>query len=191
MSFVVPIIEGFGEVDAVPALIRRIGFECFQKEVTVNQPVRIKASSFLKFGEEFKRYIELAAITAKENQGFVLIILDCEDDCPATLGTRIRAEAQKVRNDVPYLVCLAYREFETWFLYSAKSLAGHVGLPASLTPPQYPESIRGAKEWLGKQMPSGYKETTHQVKLCSCFSFAEARTSASFDRFLNRIAAYL
>lgn len=95
---IVPIVEGHGEVEALPLLIRRV-FEEFHPGVypIVNPPSRVKAGSFLNNHDYFKKYIELAAAKAAQGGGVVVILLDCEDQCPGTLGPRLLAEAQGVR----------------------------------------------------------------------------------------------
>ena len=149
------------------------------------------ASAFLKFETEFERVVKFSAAKAKEGSGVVLILLDCEDDCPATLGPKIAAEATSVRSDIDYVVCLAYREFETWFMFAAASLAGKCGLPADLLPPSNPESHRDAKGWFGHQMTNGYLETEHQVALTALFDLQSALKSKSFKRLVDRLRPHL
>lgn len=112
---IVPIVEGHGEVQAVPVLIRRI-FAQFQPEIypEINPPSRIKAGSFLADSAYFEKYIQLAAAKAAQGNGTVLILLDCEDDCPASVGPELLSRAHALRPDVPFIVALAYREYETW-----------------------------------------------------------------------------
>jgi len=191
LTFVAPIVEGHGEMDAVPELVRRIAFEIAGKPVSVNPPYRVRTSAFRLFSDEFNKAIPITALKAKANGGIVLILLDCEDDCPATLGPSIATQALKVRSDVTYVVCLAYREFETWFMFAAESLAGTAGLPTNLLPPQDPESRRDAKGWFGQQMPTGYKETCHQVAFASKFDLVQASASDSFKRLINRLVPLL
>jgi hypothetical protein len=185
---IVPIVEGQGEQAAVPILIRRI-FSELQPTVIpeINFPVRVKAASFLNEPGYFKRYVELAAAKAAQGGGRVLILLDCEDSCPGILGPHLLERARAVRSDIPILVALAHREFETWFLAAAASLAGREGLPAGLEPPRNPESIRGAKEWLGDQLPSRYDPISHQAKFSNIFSLNEARTIPSFARLVENL----
>jgi len=187
---IVPIVEGHGEVEALPLLIGRV-FREFLPGVypTVNSPIRVKAGSFLRDRDYFNKYVALAAAKAAQGDGMVLILLDCEDDCPATLGPRLLADAQAVRADVKCTVALAHREYETWFLAAAESLQGCAGLPAQLSPPANPESIRGAKEWLGRQMPSPYDPISHQTTLTGRFDLHKARTIPSFDRLINKLVS--
>ena len=186
----VPIVEGHGEVEALPLLIRRI-FNELKPEVSpvINPPIRVKAGSFFQDLDYFNRYISLAASKAVQSGGIVLILLDCEDDCPATLGPRLLTQAQAVRGDASYLVALAYREYETWFLAAAESLRGYEGIDPNLIPPPNPESIRGAKEWLGGHMPSSYDPIIHQSKFTARFNLNQARAIPSFDRFINLLIA--
>lgn len=187
---IVPIVEGHGEVEALPLLIRRI-FAEFRREVcpVVNPPSRIKAGSFLQDCDYFHKYVSLAAAKAAQGEGLVLILLDCEDHCPGTLGPRLLADAQAIRADIRCAVALAHREYETWFLAAAESLRGCAGLPAQLNPPPNPESIRGAKEWLGKHMPVRYDPIIHQARLTDRFDLHQARANPSFDRLINRLIA--
>jgi len=185
---IVPIVEGHGEVEALPLLIRRI-FDAFRPGVfpLVNPPTRVKAGSFLNDRAYFEKYIELAAAKAAQGEGMVLILLDCEDHCPGTLGPRLLADALAIRGDIRCAIALAHREYETWFLAAAESLRGCAGLSDQLTPPENPESIRGAREWLGRHMPISYDPIIHQAKLTARFGLHRARAIPSFDRLINKL----
>lgn len=185
---VVPIVEGRGEVEALPLLIRRI-FAEYRHGVypIVNPPIFVKAGSFINVQNYFQKYVQLAANKAAQSDGTVLILLDCEDDCPGTLGPRLLADAQIVRSDIKYAVALAHREYETWFLAAAHSLRGCAGISDQLTAPQNPESIRGAKEWLGRHMPVSYDPIIHQAKFTANFDLHLARAVPSFDRLINKL----
>jgi hypothetical protein len=184
----VPIVEGHGEVEAVPILIRRLAHENRpHASIGVNAPLRVKAGSFLNDKTYLTRYLELAFRKARQHaKGVVLILLDCEDLCPAHVGPALVRSATEVRNDVPILVVLAFREFETWFLAAAHSLRGKGGLPAEIEPPNDPERIRDAKGWLGARMPNGYNEPNDQPAFAAQFSFDAAQTIPSFARLRAR-----
>ena len=188
---IVPIVEGHGEVEALPLLIRR-AFDRFCPNVipAINPPTRVKAASFLQDREYFHKYIALAAAKAAQGGGLVLVLLDCEDDCPATLGPRLLANAEAVRADIKYLIVLAHREYETWFLTAAESLRGYIGLSAQLTTPTDPEAIRGAKEWLGRHMSARYDPIIHQARMTARFDLHQARANPSFDRFISKLIIY-
>ncbi len=149
IRLIAPIVEGHGEVGAVPVLVRRLVNvarpDAFPQ---INPPIRVNSGSFLNLKDPayLRRYVELAASKAAQaGPGLILIPLDCEDDCPGQLGPSLLERARQVRPDVPCLVALACREYETWFLAAAASLRSHRGLPADLQPPTAPEALRDAK----------------------------------------------
>src|SRR5215208_1860233 len=134
------IVEGHGEIDAVPLIIRRISREIDPGlMVTIHQPFRVPRSKLVKPGE-LERAVELAGRRAGEN-GAIFIILDSDDECPAALGPELLDRARRVRPDRLISVVLAKHEFEAWFLAAAESLRGRRGLAADLESPPDPESI--------------------------------------------------
>ena len=157
----------------------------------MNQPIRVKSGSFLNDENYFRKQVMLAGAKAAQEGGSILILLDCEDDCPANLGPDLLQRARTVRADVNTLVVLAYREFETWFIAAARSLRGQCGLPDDLDPPQDAEGIRNAKGWLGARMNVAYDPITHQIEFVRAFNLEEARSNRSFNRFCTRIKEFL
>lgn len=139
----------------------------------------------------FRKQVTLATAKAAQEGGSVLILLDCEDDCPGTLGPDLLRRAQAVRANVDIFVALAYREFETWFIAAARSLRGLRGLPRDLDPPQAADGIRNAKGWLGDRMNVTYDPVTHQLEFTRVFDLEQARSNRSFDRFCRHIHGFL
>jgi hypothetical protein len=179
------IVEGHGECEAVPILIRRIAQTIDPGFVPrILPPLRIPASRLLKQGE-IERSLDFAA-RKLEGRGGIVIIVDCdwENCCPAEESPMLLKRALATRGDVPIAVVFAKREFEAWFLAAVESLRGKFGLPGDLEPPAYPESIRGAKEWLTDKMPPGraYAETTDQPAFAAVFDMNTARRADSFDK---------
>lgn len=182
------IVEGHSEVASLPILFRRLTAEwCPTASVDFPTPIRVKRERFLRNQTEFNRYVELAVLKAGHG-GRVLILLDADDDCPATLGPEVLARATAVRGDVPFSVVLAKREFEAWFIAAAESL----GLPPGQQKLPDPESIRGAKEWVGGNLlQRAYSETLHQPALTSRFDIEAARMAPSFDKFCRDVRKLL
>ncbi len=179
------IVEGHGECEAVPILVRRIALEIDPGFVPrVLPPLRVPASRLVKAGE-LERSVELAA-RKLQGQGGIMIIVDCDwrGGCPARDGPSLLARARKVRPGTPVAVILAKQEYEAWFLAAAESLRGRRGLSRTLTSPPDPESIRGAKGWLSRMMPggAGYSETDDQPALTAIFDMSMARRADSFDK---------
>lgn len=178
---VVPIVEGQGDVEAVPVLIRRVAAHC-QVTVEVARPIRVARTRLLK-SDEVERAVQLASQKAGPD-GRVLILIDADDECPATLGPELARRAASARPDRPHHVVIAKREFEAWFIAAADSLRGRRSLALDLSAPADPEQIRGAKEWLGRHMTSGrgYRETVDQAALAAVFDLEAAREIPSFDK---------
>lgn len=192
MPLFVPIVEGHGEVQALPILLRRIAAESGGQlaAIGVNPPIRVKSGSFLNDRAYFGRYVSLAVEKARQAAGVVLILLDCEDDCAAEVGPRLLAQARAVRADVSTLVCLAVREYETWFLAAAVSLRGQGGLPVDLEPPPDAQRIRDAKGWLSQRMPGKYDPVVHQASFTKTFDLDAAKQgSRSFARLFDRVSS--
>lgn len=190
MLRIAAIVEGDGEVPSVPILLRRFGEYLGRPGlIEVLKPFRVPASKLLKAGE-LERTVELAARKVG-NAGGIFIILDCEDDCPASLGPQLLSRASSQRPNMAIGLVLAYREYESWFLGSAASLAGKRGLPLGLANHPTPETPRDCKGWLSAQMARGiaYSETVDQPALTALFDFAAARMACpSFDKCCREVS---
>ena len=88
MPTITTIVEGHGEVDAVPILIRRIAERALPGvNVQVPLPIRVERNRLLK-ARELERAVELAARLTGQD-GCILILLDADDDCPAEIAPQI------------------------------------------------------------------------------------------------------
>jgi hypothetical protein len=189
MAFrIVPIVEGHGEVDAVPVLLRRLVAELNPGvPIEPSRPIRQSRGSLLKKGG-IESAVSLAAIEMGES-GAILILLDSEGECPRERGPELLARAQTARPDKSSLVVLAHQEFEAWFLASPSSLKGQRGLGQDLEDHEHPESVRGCKEWLESWMPPTrkYSETADQAAFAATFDLTRARRAPSFDKLCREI----
>jgi hypothetical protein len=181
---IVPIVEGHGEVEAVPILLRRLGGQ-FAPDVALRvlRPIRRSRDRIVRPGE-LEKDVQLAA-EMLEGAGAILILLDSDGDCPAQLGPSVLKRAEAARPDRTIRVVLAHQEYEAWLLAAANSIRGKRHLKSDLTAPDDPEAVRGAKEWLKRSMqgPRTYSETVDQPALTAIFDLGQARSSPSFDRF--------
>jgi Domain of unknown function (DUF4276) len=193
MSSLICVVEGKGEVQAVPILVRRIcALEAPTLVLQVPPGIAVDRGRLIQDGG-IEKYMQLAA-GKTGGQGAVLILLDADDDCPAQLGPALLRRATAARADVNVAVVLAKREYEAWFIAAVESLAGQRGLPANLQSPADVEAIRGAKEWLRNQMPRGrtYSPTADQTALTALFDLERARNrSASFAKCYREIVRLL
>ena len=178
MRNVTAIVEGDGEVIALPVLLRRLN-EWLTPElfVDVGYPIRVRRDRFLNKEDEFRRHLSLAANKCGD-QGWILILFDADDDCPAELGRDILARAQRIAPHRKISVVLANREYEAWFIAAAESLQGSRGFnydPTNLVDPERP---RDAKGWINACMANrSYGEITDQP----AFS-AQIDLQLAFDR---------
>jgi hypothetical protein len=182
------IVEGEGDELALPVLIRRIAAGLNPPAyVDVFVGKRAPRSALVQEGG-IEAAVELTARIGGP-QCAMLILLDADDDCPKTLAPDLLRRALTARPDHSIGLVLAMREYEAWFLAAAASLAGKRGLPVNLQPPDQPEGIRGAKEWLRERLPRGqrYHETADQPALTALFDLQQARTTNSFDKCYREI----
>lgn len=185
------IVEGKGEVAAVPVLIRAIAADLYPElAVEIPRPILVHRYQVVKEGE-LEREVELAAERIG-GDGVIFILLDADDDCPAELGPVLLNRASQVRSDLPIAVVLAKHEFEAWFLASAESLRGKRGLKNDLRSPSNPEEIRDAKGWLSQQMDNRiYRGTRDQPAFTALFDIEQARRTDSFDKCYRDIVRLL
>ena len=179
------IVEGHGEVESVPILIRRIvaGIDS-SVYIDIIGSIR-KPANQLKRPGELERAVDLAARKIG-GRGGILILLDCDgkDECPKTDAPVLLSRACAARSDLPVSVVLAYKEYEAWFIAAAESLRGKRRLSESLEIVADPENIRGAKEWLSRHMPRNdpYSEVDDQPAFTAEFDMQLARRANSFDK---------
>jgi hypothetical protein len=184
---IVCIVEGHGEVEALPILLRRLRDRIAPGlPLEVPKPIRVPKSSLL-IDEELKKYVELAARQLLDPTDAVLLIVDADDDPACTLGPRLLRVCLSVRPDRLFSVVIATREYEAWFLAAAVSLRGRRGLARDLEPPKDPEAVGDAKGWLTRHNVEGrsYKETLDQAALTAVFDIDAALAASSFDKLFR------
>ncbi len=175
MITVASIVEGDGEVAALPILLRRLNeWRTPDTSVQTLPPIRVHRDRFLNRDEEFSRHLFLAAAKCGED-GWILVLLDADDDCPAELGAHIM---ERARSCVPHRrvsVVLANREYEAWFIAAAKSLDGQRGFSFQPEDDIEAEYRRDAKGWMKKRMGNGaYRETTDQPAFSARMNLQQA-----------------
>ncbi|WP_326638994.1 DUF4276 family protein [Streptosporangium sp. NBC_01755] len=178
------VVEGEGEVAALPILLRRIAHDLSVWNIRIPAPLRVPRSKLVAPGGVEKAVLQ--ASYRVDGLGGILLLIDADDDCPATTGPALLERARQARGDREISMVLANREFEAWFLAAASSLAGHRGLADPLEAPTDPEGPRDAKGWLSTRKIDGtsYRPTVDQAALTTQFDMAQARKNApSFDKF--------
>ena len=188
MKKIIPIVEGPGDIEAVPELLRRILFELLNTyDWQISRPKRANNLHHLK--QQLDRFIAYAC--GEPDCGAILILLDLDDGCPRDeVIAMVKAIKSIYHNGIPIAIVFAYHEYEAWFLASLETIAGNYDLPAGLIYDNSPETIRGVKEWITSKMPAGvgYKETFHQVRMTELIDLRLAKNrSRSFARLCHAI----
>jgi hypothetical protein len=165
MKRLLPIVEGHGEIKAVPLLIRRIleAQEIYQ--VNILPPRR-----YGEYPTVAKNFDNCFQAAIKENAP-ILWIMDFDSklyECPVQEANNLLNRATKLRPGWPLKIAFFVKEYETLFLIDeAASRAVFPDIASNIVFPAAPEDIRDAKGWLSQYRPSGmaYKETVHQEKI--------------------------
>ena len=176
---VVPIVEGHGEQEAVPILLRRLVTTCGGSG-TISRPIRIPKGKLVK-EPELRRAIQLAARQSTTGDA-ILVLIDADGDCPANLGPTLLAWARSERGDRRIAVVVATREFEAWFVAAAESLVAAGKLAPGTKAPPDPERLTDPKGWLARAMGHHYAETIDQPAFAALFDLDAAMHCASFAK---------
>jgi hypothetical protein len=183
MTIVASIVEGDGEVAALPVLLRRLGdWRSPGMHVDVSVPIRVRRNRFLNRADEFSRMLQLAAARCGD-EGWILILLDADDACPVELASEIGVRATQIVPHRRISVVIANREYEAWFLAATASLEGYRGFSCN-DPAEEPDSVRDAKGWIRDRMASrASREVSDQPRFSAMIDLEEAfERSRSFRR---------
>lgn len=186
-----PIVEGHGEVEALPVLLRRLRDKASAWTVEIGTPIR-RPRNKLASEQGVMQAVEIAC--RQPACGAILIVFDGDKDCPAELGPKVQGWAAAAARHLPCEVVLPHREYEAWFLAAVESLRAHelIGTDAASHPD--PEQPRGAKEQLKGRLARGraYSPTSHQAKLSALFSLEHAyRRCRSFRKLTTSFGSLL
>jgi hypothetical protein len=180
-----PIVEGQGEVDAVPLLLRRLVNEAQTSGVEVGRPHRRRRTQLVK-KDSLQSAVAFAAL--RDDCAAILVLFDADDDCPRELAPTLEQWAEEAARGKPCAVVMANREYEAWFLASIEALRGTAAiLPDAISHPD-PEAPRDAKGELERRMPhaASYSPTVDQVRLTAHLDLEIAyRRCRSFRKLVS------
>ena len=187
------IVEGDGEVAALRPLIENIIVSSAGAVYPrVLRPYRAHWSSMVNKAEYLERYVA-AALQEGGPNARLLVLLDADDRCPAELGPQLRQQLVARFPNNLISVSIANREYESWFIASAESIASNIGTVSSPVLPDSIEKIRDAKGWLAQNLLSRrYDPIDDQPAFSTYIDVPMARRrSRSFDRFCREIERLL
>ncbi|MGD0088648.1 MAG: DUF4276 family protein [Planctomycetota bacterium] len=206
------LVEGHGDVAAVPVLVKRLFTESGSWQSVGLDPHVIRAGEIRKLlstprdrqETEWERFLRVAA--QRPGTGGVLLLVDGDADkvagqkfCAAIVAQRLSALAKNAGGGTRFSVAsvFACQEFESWLIAGIGSVAGkrlpdgRAGVRPGVANSDINQGLakRGAKEWLGERMESGYKETLDQAPLTQIVSLdaIRERNLRSFRRFENAL----
>ena len=93
-----PIVEGDGEVSAVPVLLRRLCDAAGAYSLGVNAPIR-RARTDLVREDGVRKAVRLARL--QQDCTAILIMFDSDDDCPKKIAPLIQSWAQTESSPIP------------------------------------------------------------------------------------------
>lgn len=95
-----PIVEGHGEVEALPVLLRRLVTEAQVWSINIGRPIRRKRNQLMSEAE-VNTAVKLARLQSECCA--VLILFDGDSDCPAELGPQVQHWAAASACNLPFI----------------------------------------------------------------------------------------
>jgi Domain of unknown function (DUF4276) len=200
-------VEGSGEVNAAPALVKRLLSEssAWSSLILAPTPFRVRGWGYLlrEKGKELIRYLKAAAVDHRPLGG-VLLLLDGDIKgqgtfCAWNKACEVSKFAREAGGGSRFSVAtvFAVKEYETWLIAGVESLAGKQlpdgrrGVnPSAMAPSgNLEEAPRNAKGWLNTQMSQGYKPAKDQAALTQMVDLNTIRKRGlrSFRRLENAL----
>lgn len=188
------IVEGPGDVDAIPLLIRRVLYEweIFDVQTSPHPKTNVEIKKLRRTGE-LERYVEYAA---REGDG-VLIALDCEDFCPVDIAKEFYHRLLQLKIEKRVAIMLFRSEFESMFFWSIEEIVEKYPefnwVEDKVRNFKASEDIRDAKGMISGLMASGkaYKPTRHQAKFSSVIDLQKTRDHSRSFRHLESVLKWL
>lgn len=180
-----PLVEGHGEIAAVPVLLRRLQHAAGQFGFQVARPFRRKRSELTR-EESVRHSVELALGTP--GCAGIFIVFDSDDDPACVIGPHVKEWAEAVAGGIPCEVVAVTCEYEAWFLSAVESIRGVRGISPLAVSHVNPESVRDAKGHLEKCMVDGsfYSPLVDQAALTARVDLAEVfRRCRSFRKMVK------
>jgi len=197
VGIIVPIVEGDGEVDAIPNLLYKLLHRHGCYDLHITRPKNSHGCNNLTTTGGIERFIQLALIEPR-CEG-IIVIIDADEECASTLANGLARRVDTLNPSKPVVVVAAKCEYEAWFLASLPTIAGKAiekrpGLKPEITfPDERIETMRGVKEWLSRHFRDGriYKETLDQLPMTRLIDLDTALPKSRSLRRLEHAVAQL
>ncbi|WP_140847812.1 DUF4276 family protein [Paracoccus sp. FO-3] len=192
MSLIFPIVEGHGEVDAVPLLVRRVLHEeLLIFDCSIITPYRLPRSKIGKFDDDLLKAVQFGGLKIAGGAGGVMIVADADDDCPAEMHGRFIEFCNQNGFNFPVSFVLANREYEAWFIACGENMRAHEWVRNDAPSHDQAETIRGAKGFFDREIlieGRTYSETVDQSKFTAQIDLSVVRGRCrSFRKLLAEV----
>ena len=159
-----PIVEGHGDVPAVPILLRKLAELMGIPHIDIGYPIRAPRSKLMQ-QDGMTKYVQMAR--SQPGCKGILVVFDADDLCPKTDSVSLRQWADIAAQPLPCSLVLPNREYEGWFLACIDVLMEVRNVHPVRTFPNNSDDKRGAKEAIEEYMGTGfhYFEKTDQPSL--------------------------
>lgn len=186
MAKIVPVVEGYGEVDAVPVLCYKLLHGIGRYDIQIDTPLNAHGCGNLTVEGGLERFVDRA--WNRRDCKAVLILMDADKRHPAELAHSFSQRILAMNATPPCcaVTVLAKTEYEAWFLASLPSIVGsdvgeHFSLPANITYVGDVEARPGVKEWITSQI--AYDGGKRRV------AYDERRDQLPMTRLINPVLA--
>jgi hypothetical protein len=208
MKRVVIFVEGEGEADAVPKLVKQLLTYQGAWDVLALDPDPFRVGHVNKLVKDHYREWtrKLAASLKRRDLGGVLLLLDGDAKkveghafCAAKVAKSLANEAISLGAGTTFSVAVVFatQEYETWLIAGIESLAGKrlpdgrmIDENAKAPAGNLEEAPRDAKGWFSGVVEGGYKPTRDQAALTDLVDLEVVRQRGlrSFQRLESAIA---
>lgn len=195
MPKIVPIVEGPGDVTAVPKLLMKILHSLGRWEFQIAPAKNAHGCGNLTKQNGLERFVELSR--SEVDCAAVIILIDADTGCAKEIATGFSKRLAGMGMPCSIATVVAKCEYEAWFLASlptiaGKELDGRPGIVDGTACDRNVESIVGVKAWLSRKLVGHpnriYKETVDQAPMTSLIDIALARrNSRSFRRLCHAV----
>jgi hypothetical protein len=186
---IVTIVEGNGEVEAFPILLRRLLWDkqCWNFNIS-QPPINTHGIGNVVIESGLERFLKLAM--RRPGCDAILVLMDADIDCAKNLSVNLAKRALIHNAHIPTAIVTAKYRYENWFLASFETLRGKCGLQENIQAIDSPELVPDPKRWITNNMFPGraYRETMDMAQMTQLLDINLVfQRSRSFKRLSHAV----
>lgn len=181
------IVEGHGDVESFPILVRRIANEILAYyDISVEQSYRLPKGKITKI-DDLGPALELASRRLRERSGpgdcnLILVTRDADNDCVVEVAQTLKELCAETIAGPIARIAIADEEFEAWLLAGAEGLRTHRDCRGDFDLPGNVDDLKSPKaifEGLILKAGRSYSETVDQPKFAASMALDELARARS------------